>query len=111
MYLRTPVERITIGEIIAGNPKAIVIRIKKPKSKVYEDVWLDQILISMTEIAKSESARYLRTPIQHITIGEVIIAEDDMPHLRIKKASTHYFEDVTFDELFSEVIHTIRLSA
>ena len=59
--LRTPIQHIVIGEVIIDEGSAIMIRIKKPQTGIYEDITLGQLLTEMAAPLQGRTNAFLLT--------------------------------------------------
>lgn len=101
--LRTPEERIPIGEVVLEENNAIALRIKKPGANVYEKILLDQLLMIIIENGPTDGTCYVQTPVQHITIGELVCDSRRSPALKIKKAGAPVYEVISVHQLLSTI--------
>lgn len=101
--LRTPIQHIVIGEVIIDEGSAIMIRIKKPQTGIYEDITLGQLLTEMAAPLQGRTNAFLLTPVLHIKIGELLCVGKNTAALRIKKPRTMIYEVITIDELLLAV--------
>ena len=108
--LRTPEAGIPIGEVILEKNNAIALRIKKPGANVYEKVLLDQLLKIIVINCDTKQTRYIQTPVQHITIGELIYNSEKSPVIRIKKAGAPVYEIISIGQLLNGIFR-IAMSA
>ncbi len=109
--LRTPEERIPIGEVVLEENDAIALRIKKPGANIYEKVLLDQLLMIIIVNGPTDRTRYIRTPVQHITIGELIRDSGKSPALKIKKPGAPVYEVISIHQLLNTIFQIAMRAA